>query len=81
VVDAVRQGLGLPRSTVRFAPTLTPRQLEVAALVAEGCSNRQIAEQLVITERSAESHVDRIRERLGLRSRAQLAAWYAASVH
>jgi pimeloyl-ACP methyl ester carboxylesterase/DNA-binding CsgD family transcriptional regulator len=79
VVDAMRRGLGLDRSTARFAPKLTSRQLEVAALVAEGCSNRQIAERLFITPRTAESHVDRIRERLGLRSRAQLAAWYATS--
>jgi pimeloyl-ACP methyl ester carboxylesterase/DNA-binding CsgD family transcriptional regulator len=80
LVDAMRQGLGLSRSTARFAPRLTPRQLQVAALVADGCSNRQIAERLFITERTAESHVDRIRERLGLRSRAQLAAWYATSI-
>jgi DNA-binding CsgD family transcriptional regulator len=42
-------------------------------------SNRQIAEALVITERSAESHVERIRGRLGFRSRAQVAAWFVAS--
>jgi DNA-binding NarL/FixJ family response regulator len=58
---------------------LTPRQLEVAGLVAQGWSNRQIAEALVITERSAESHVERIRGRLGFRSRAQVAAWFVAS--
>ena len=63
----------------RFAPELTPRQWEVAALVARGLSNREIARELVITERSAESHVERIRDRLGLRSRAQLAAWFVTS--
>jgi DNA-binding NarL/FixJ family response regulator len=57
---------------------VTSRQLEVAALIAQGWSNRQIAETLVITERSAESHVERIRARLGFRSRAQIAAWYVA---
>jgi pimeloyl-ACP methyl ester carboxylesterase len=80
VVDAMRRGLGLralEREVVR--PLLTPRQLEVAGLVAQGWSNRQIAEGLVITERSAESHVERIRARLGFRSRAQIAAWYVAS--
>jgi DNA-binding NarL/FixJ family response regulator len=51
----------------------------VAGLVAKGWSNRQIAEELVISERSAESHVERIRTRLGFRSRAQIAAWYVAS--
>lgn len=80
VVDAVRVGLGMPPlRRVPPRPVLTPRQLEVAALVARGWSNRQIAEQLVISERSAESHVERIRTRLDFRSRAQVAAWYVAS--
>jgi len=79
VLNAMRRGLGLPPLDPAVLPRLTPRQLEVAALVAEGCSNRQIAAQLVITERSAESHVERIRMRLGFRSRAQIAAWFVAS--
>jgi DNA-binding CsgD family transcriptional regulator len=62
-----------------LAVTLTRRQLEVADLVSQGLSNRQIAQRLVITERSAESHVERIRGRLGFRSRAQVAAWYVAT--
>jgi pimeloyl-ACP methyl ester carboxylesterase/DNA-binding CsgD family transcriptional regulator len=57
---------------------LTARQLQVAALVAGGHTNRQIAEQLGIQERSAEGHVERIRQRLGVTSRAQIAAWWAA---
>jgi pimeloyl-ACP methyl ester carboxylesterase len=44
---------------------LTARQLQVAAMVAEGLTNRQIAERLGIQERSAEGHVERIRLRLG----------------
>lgn len=79
LIDALRSGMGLPRSPARFRPTLTGRQLEVAALVAKGMSNRQIAERLVITERSAETHVERIRYRLGFRNRAQIAAWYVTS--
>ncbi|MFD0687804.1 alpha/beta fold hydrolase [Actinomadura fibrosa] len=55
---------------------LTPRQLEVAALVADGLSNRQIARALGIEERSAEGHLERIRQRLDVRSRAQIAAWW-----
>jgi DNA-binding CsgD family transcriptional regulator/tetratricopeptide (TPR) repeat protein len=54
---------------------LTPRECEVAALVSRGFSNRQIAEALVITERTAEAHVTHILDKLGLRSRAQLAVW------
>lgn len=79
VLNAMRRGLGLPPLAGRSQPTVTRRQLQVAALVAKGWSNRQIAEELVITERSAESHVERIRARLDLRSRAQLAAWYVAT--
>jgi pimeloyl-ACP methyl ester carboxylesterase/DNA-binding CsgD family transcriptional regulator len=59
--------------------SLTPRQLQVAALVAEGLTNRQIASRLGIEERSAEGHVERIRQRLGVRSRAQIASWWAGA--
>ena len=78
VVDQVRRFLGLPRLR-RAVPTgLTARQTEVAALVADGLTNRELAERLGITERSAESHLERIRLRLGFRSRSQVAAWYVA---
>lgn len=76
LVDELRSGLAPPRVPKRFTATLTPRQLQVADLVAHGLSNRNIGERLVITERSAESHVERIRDRLGFRNRAQIAAWY-----
>ena len=79
VLNAMRRGLGLPPLDRGTQPRVTPRQLQVAALVAAGASNRQIADELVITERSAESHVERIRARLGFRSRAQIAAWYVAT--
>ena len=59
-------------------PTLTARQAEVAALVAQGLTNRDIGVRLGVTERSAESHVERIRLRLGFRSRSQIAAWHVA---
>lgn len=54
---------------------LTRREQEVAALLLRGLSNRMIAEELVITERTAETHVCRILSKLGLGSRAQIAAW------
>lgn len=79
VLNAMRDGLGLPALDRVASPTLTPRQMEVASFVAQGWSNRQIADELVISERTAESHVERIRDRLGFRSRAQVAAWYIAS--
>jgi len=54
---------------------LTPREREVAALVARGLSNRAIAIELVITEATAERHVGNVFAKLGLGSRAQLAVW------
>jgi DNA-binding CsgD family transcriptional regulator len=51
----------------------------VADLVCEGLTNRDIARQLGIDERSAEGHVERIRTKLGVRSRAQIATWWVAS--
>jgi DNA-binding CsgD family transcriptional regulator len=58
---------------------LTARQREVAALVSEGMTNREIGNRLGISERSAEGHIERIRHRLDVRSRAQIAAWWASN--
>jgi pimeloyl-ACP methyl ester carboxylesterase/DNA-binding CsgD family transcriptional regulator len=82
VVRAVLEFLGaapahaLGARADRPPAELTPRQLQVAALVAEGRTNRQIAQALGIEERSAEGHVERIRERLGVTSRSEVAAWW-----
>jgi DNA-binding CsgD family transcriptional regulator len=54
---------------------LTMREREVAALIARGNTSRAIAEQLVISERTAEVHVSNILAKLGFTSRAQIAAW------
>ena len=54
---------------------LTAREREVAALVAQGKSNRAISDELVISERTTESHVTNILGKLGFSSRAQIAAW------
>ena len=54
---------------------LSRRELEVAAMVAEGMSNREIAARLFIAERTAEGHVEHIRNKLGFHSRVQIAAW------
>ena len=77
VVAAIRRFLGL-RSLPRSPRALTPRQTEVAALITDGCTNREIAARLGIDERSAEGHVERIRLRLGFSTRAQIAGWYAS---
>ena len=76
--DQVRRFLGLTPLRRAVSTGLTARQTEVAALVAEGLTNRQLAERLGISERSAESHLERIRMRLGFSSRAQVAVWYVA---
>ncbi|HEU4784105.1 MAG TPA: LuxR C-terminal-related transcriptional regulator, partial [Ktedonobacterales bacterium] len=54
---------------------LTTREREVAALVAEGKSNRAISDELVISERTTESHVTNILGKLGFSARTQIAAW------
>ena len=59
-------------------PALSPREAEVAALVAEGLTNRQIAERLVISERTAQNHVQHILTKLGFATRSQIAAWQRA---
>jgi len=58
---------------------LSPREQEVAALAAQGLMNRQIAERLVISERTVEAHIAHILAKLGLASRVQLAAWVVAN--
>ena len=58
-------------------PKLTRREREVAHLVAQGLTNREIASRLFISERTAESHVEQLRGKLGFRSRSQIAAWMA----
>ncbi len=57
------------------AATFTHRQEEIAALVARGLSNRQIASELSISEHTVATHLRRMLKKLGLRSRAELAAW------
>jgi len=56
---------------------LTERELEVAELVAEGLTNAAIAAKLYISPRTAEAHLEHIRDKLGFRSRSQIAAWAA----
>jgi DNA-binding CsgD family transcriptional regulator len=53
-------------------PTLTPREHEIAGLVAEGLSNAAIAHKLVISRRTVESHIDHIKQKLELNSRNEI---------
>ena len=64
----------LQRNGQRTTP-LTRREEEIAVLVAQGMTNRQIASELSISEHTAATHVARILKKLEMSSRAQLAAW------
>jgi non-specific serine/threonine protein kinase len=57
------------------ANVLSPREREVAALIARGLSNREVGAALGITEKTAANHLEHIMTKLDLRSRAQVAVW------
>ncbi|MEU9832876.1 LuxR C-terminal-related transcriptional regulator [Streptosporangium sp. NPDC048047] len=69
---------GAPGGAVRdagdWAP-LTRREREVAELVADGLTNRQIAHRLMVVQRTVDSHVEHILAKLDFSARAQIAAW------
>ena len=58
---------------------LTAREFEVARLIAEGATNREIAERLVIAPKTASAHVEHILAKLGVSRRAEIAAWVSRS--
>jgi pimeloyl-ACP methyl ester carboxylesterase/DNA-binding CsgD family transcriptional regulator len=68
----------LPQPSSPTTDRLSTRELEVAVLVAEGLTNQQIGQKLFIAPRTAETHLENIRQKLGFRSRAQVAAWVTA---
>lgn len=57
------------------ASPLTPREREIAELVTQGMSNKEIAASLVISQRTAEGHVEHILVKLGFTARSQIAGW------
>ncbi|MCT9081329.1 ATP-binding protein [Streptomyces fulvoviolaceus] len=67
-----------PQPEIPGAQSLTRREIQVAELVALGLTNRQIAERLVIAQRTAEGHVERILGKLGFTNRSQVAAWFSS---
>ena len=73
VSDALLDFLGEPAADP--GPRLTGRELQVADLIAEGLTNQAIASRLSVAPRTAETHVENIRRKLEVRSRAQIAAW------
>jgi DNA-binding CsgD family transcriptional regulator len=76
---AVERRLGLGPEA-RGPDALTPREREVAALLAEGLTNSQLAERLYISPRTAAVHVSNILAKLGMSSRAEVAAWSARTL-
>ncbi|MDI9914777.1 protein kinase [Rhodococcus sp. IEGM 1379] len=81
---AVAYALGeqdLPTGTSSASPSVTPtkRELEVAGLIADGMTNKEIAARLVISPRTAQGHVEHLLVKLGFTSRAQIAAWFVES--
>ena len=58
--------------------SLSRRELEVAELVRQGLTNREVAKALFVSERTAENHVQHILTKLGLANRTQVAAWVSA---
>jgi non-specific serine/threonine protein kinase len=79
--EALEYALGGERST-EGEPTdeglLSRREREVVTMVASGMTNKQIAQRLFIAERTAEGHVERIRNKLDVRSRTEVATWAVA---
>lgn len=83
VTEAFAVALGtkpVPRKRVSRTDDnpLTGREMEVAELVAQGLTNRQIAERFVLSRRTVDGHVERILAKLGFSSRAQVASWVEA---
>ena len=82
---AVRLALGQPAHVAAAAPdsahrgVLAKREAEVAGLVADGLSNKEIGARLFISEHTVDSHVRSILNKLGCNTRAQIAAWMASS--
>ena len=54
---------------------LSRRESEVAGLVAQGLTNREIATKLFLSERTVDGHLEHVREKLSVNTRAQIAAW------
>jgi DNA-binding NarL/FixJ family response regulator len=89
VADAARQATDLGMVTIATKATdliqqlsvslpstqLTRRERDVAELVAKGLTNREIAEQLYLSERTAQNHVQHILTKLALSNRSQIAVW------
>jgi DNA-binding CsgD family transcriptional regulator len=73
--DAIAVAFGAPRRRTAPSDGLSVRERDVAALVAEGWSNKEIATRLHLSVRTVESHVRHVLTKVGLANRTQLATW------
>lgn len=81
MIDGILDSCTTATEAVTPEPTeLTSRELEVLKSIGRGCTNREIAEQLYITEGTVKTHVSHILNRLNLRNRSQIAV-YANSIY
>ncbi len=71
--------LDLIDSDLTQRTALTRREREIVALVADGLSNRQIAERLFVSERTVETHVSHVLAKLGANTRTDIATWALTS--
>jgi DNA-binding NarL/FixJ family response regulator len=70
ISEFAQRPAAIPQPTPRLVD-LTPREIQVLQLVAEGLSNSEIAARLTVTEETVKTHVSRILNKLGLRDRTQ----------
>jgi Response regulator containing a CheY-like receiver domain and an HTH DNA-binding domain len=71
-------GVNVPRTTDAHSAVLTPQESAVAALVAQGRTNKDVAAELFLSVKTVQYHLTRVYAKLGIRSRSQLAAGWAA---
>ncbi len=79
VLVRLADGVGIGAETSTDSGPLTAREFEVARLVAEGATNREIAERLVISPKTASAHIEHILAKLRVSRRAEIAAWVSRS--
>jgi len=79
VLVRLADAVGIDESTSPESGPLTAREFEVAKLVAEGATNREIAERLVISPKTASAHIEHILAKLRVSRRAEIAAWVSRS--
>ncbi len=75
--EIAASGAGLPRRGTRSPDELSPRELQVAAAVAQGLTNRETAARLFLSEKTVERHLGSVYRKLGVRSRSELARRFA----